>query len=166
VNSVYENMDRVLEIRGELEHLLVTTHLEAEFAWKLGATEEQMKAALMDIRHAQWRWDYAAASHGAAFHAPVETLRIISTGINKAQEARLKIALVAADLGHNGPIPVADVSTKAKAQAYIGLDMDKLIQEKKEFLENLVSEWQKEAKEREDAMLQYELKVNKVSLKK
>jgi len=164
-NSVYENMDRVLEIRGELEHLLVTTHLEAEFAWKLGATEAQMKDVLMDIRHAQWRWDYAAASHGGAFHAPVETLRIISTGINKAQEARLKIAGVVMEMGHKGPIPLADVSTKSKAQAYLGLDMDKLVEEKKEFLENLVPEWQKEAKQREDAMPQYDLKVNKVSLK-
>jgi nitrite reductase (cytochrome c-552) len=164
-NSVYANMDRVLEIRGELEHLLVTTHLEAEFAWKLGATEAQMQHVLMDIRHAQWRWDYAAASHGGAFHAPVETLRILSTGINKAQEARLKIAVIVSQLGHNGSIPTADVSTKSKAQAYIGLDMDKLVKEKKEFLENLVPEWQKAAKEREDAMPHYELKMNKVSLK-
>jgi nitrite reductase (cytochrome c-552) len=165
VNSVYANMDRVIEIRGKLEHLLATTHLEAEFAWKQGATEEQMKDVLMDIRHAQWRWDYAAASHGAAFHAPVEILRIISTGIDLAQEARLKIARVVAELGHEGPIPVADVSTKEKAQAYIGLDMDKLVKEKKDFLENLVPKWQEAAKKREDAMPQYDLKMNKVSLK-
>jgi nitrite reductase (cytochrome c-552) len=124
-----------------------------------------MQHVLMDIRHAQWRWDYAAASHGGAFHAPVETLRILSTGINKAQEARLKIAVIVSQLGHNGSIPTADVSTKSKAQAYIGLDMDKLVKEKKEFLDNLVPEWQKAAKEREDAMPQYELKMNKVSLK-
>lgn len=164
-NSVYANMDRVLEIRGELEHLLVTTHLEAEFAWKQNASEEQMKAILMDIRHAQWRWDYAAASHGAAFHAPVETLRILSTGIQKANDARLKIAQLAAELGHMGNIPVADVSTKSKAQSYIGLDMDKLMDDKKKFLETLAPEWRKEAKKREDAMTQYDLSVNKVSLK-
>jgi nitrite reductase (cytochrome c-552) len=165
INSVYANMDRVIEMRGTLEHLLATTHLEAEFAWKQGATEEQMQDVLMDIRHAQWRWDYAAASHGGAAHSPVETLRIISTGIDLSHEARLKIARVVADLGHNGPIPVPDVSTKEKAQAYIGLDMDKLIKEKKEFLETLVPKWQKEAQVREEAMPQYDLKVNRVRLK-
>lgn len=165
-NSVYENMDRVLEIRGDLEHLLVTMHLEAEFAWKKGANDAQMKAILMDIRHAQWRWDYAAASHGGAFHAPVETLRIISTGIQKAQEARLKIATLVFELGHRGTIPVADVSTKSKAQAYIGLDMDKLIDEKKKFLEEIVPEWQKAAKKREDAMPQYDVDRKSVSLNK
>lgn len=164
-NTVYAHMDRVLENRGTLEHLLVKTHLEAEYAWKLGATEAQMKDALTDIRHAQWRWDYAAASHGAAFHAPVETLRIIGTGITKAQEARLKIAMVVAELGHKGPIPLPDVSTKAKAQAYIGLDMDALVKEKKEFLENLLPQWLEDARKREAAMPQYDLKVNKVSMK-
>ena len=164
-NSVYENMDRVLEIRGDLEHLLVKTHLEAEFVWKLGATEEQMKDALMDIRHAQWRWDYAAASHGGAFHAPVETLRIISTCIQLANDARLKMTGIAYELGHRGEIPVADVSTKSKAQAYIGLDMDKLIVEKKHFLETMVPAWREEAKKREEAMPQYDLNVKKVSFK-
>ena len=88
-----------------------------------------------------------------------------STGISKAMEARLKLAAVVTELGHKGPIPTADVSTKSKAQAYIGLDMDKLVEEKKAFLENLLPEWQKEARQREDAMPQYDLKVNKVSLK-
>ena len=158
-------MDRVLENRISLEHLLVKTHLEAEFAWKLGASEEQMKGVLIDIRHAQWRWDFAAASHGAAFHAPVETLRIIGTGIIKAQEARLKIAAVVFELGHKGNIPLADVSTKSKAQAYIGWDMDNLNQQKDKFLEELLPEWRKATKKREDAMLQYELKTNAVSFK-
>jgi nitrite reductase (cytochrome c-552) len=162
-NSVYANMDRVLEQRGELEHLLVKTHLEAEFAWKLGASEDHMKPVLTDIRHAQWRWDFAAASHGAAFHAPVETIRIISSGIQKAQEARLKIAVIVTELGHNGSIPLPDVSTKSKAQVYIGLDMDKLISEKKQFLESLVPQWREAASKRESAMPQYELNTKAVA---
>ena len=164
-NSVYANMDRVLENRGSLEHLLVKAHLEAEFAWKLGATEAQMKAALMDIRHAQWRWDFAAASHGGAIHSPVETLRIIGTAIEKSQEARLKIAGVVYELGHKGPIPLADVSTKSKAQDYIGLDMKKLVEEKKKFLEELAPQWREAGKKREDAMTQYDINTKAVSLK-
>lgn len=156
-NSVYANMDRVLEQRSELEHLLVKTHLEAEFAWKLGASEEQMKGVLIDIRHAQWRWDFAAASHGAAFHAPVETLRIISTGIKKAQDARLKLASVVFELGHKDAIPLPDVSSKSKAQQYVGLDMEKLLKEKKQFLETLLPEWRSTAANRESTMPQYQL---------
>src|SRR5690606_13038255 len=111
-----------------------TTHIEAQFAWSKGATQEQMRDVLQDIRHAQWRWDFAAAGHGSAFHAPVESSRIIATGIAKAQEARRKIAKVLAELGHLGEVPMPDISTKAKAQAYLGLDMVKLNDEKAEFL--------------------------------
>ncbi|VAW28196.1 Cytochrome c552 precursor, partial [hydrothermal vent metagenome] len=147
--NVNSNMDKVLNARGILEHLLVKLHIEAEFAWKKGATEEQMKDILMDIRHAQWRWDYAAASHGGAFHAPVEALRVISTGIEIAQNGRLKLARVLSELGYNQEVPMPDVSTKAKAQAYIGLDMDKLKAEKQDFIENILPQWMDKAEKRE-----------------
>ncbi len=156
VNSVYANMDRVIETRSELEHLLVRTHIEAKHAWDLGATEEQMQEALMDIRHAQWRWDYAAAAHGAAFHAPVEVLRTIGKGISTAQEARMKIYDVLRQLGFEGQVPMPDINTKAKAQAYIGLDMEKLESEKAEFVKTIVPEWLKAAREREKQWPQYE----------
>ena len=39
-----------------------------------------------------------------------------------------------------------DVSTKAKAQAYIGLDMDKERADKRVFMEAVVPEWIKTAK--------------------
>ena len=40
-----------------------------------------------------------------------------------------------------------DISTKDKAQAYIGLPVEKLKAEKKEFLETVAPRWDKEAKE-------------------
>ena len=40
-----------------------------------------------------------------------------------------------------------DVSTKAKAQAYIGLDMDKERADKKQFMEVKVPEWLQTAKQ-------------------
>ena len=43
----------------------------------VGATEMEMQPVLQDIRHGQWRWDFAVASHGAFFHAPEETLRTL-----------------------------------------------------------------------------------------
>ena len=103
----------------------------------------------MDIRHAQWRWDYAAASHGGSFHSPVEIGRIVSTGITIVQEGRIKLARLLADLGYNKEIPYPDIATKAKAQKYIGIDINKLKNQKQKFLKTLVPQWLEKAKKRE-----------------
>ena len=50
------------------------------------------------------------------------------------------------------PVPIPDLSTKEKAQAYIGLDMAKPNQEKEEFLRTVIPQWDKEAAERQTAM--------------
>jgi formate-dependent nitrite reductase cytochrome c552 subunit len=130
-------------------HISRPALVEAKTAWDNGATDAMMKEALTDIRHAQWRWDYAAASHGASFHSPVEVSRVIASGISIAQEARIKLARVLATLGHNQPVPYPDISSKAKAQAFIGLDIEQLNADKKRFIDEVVPEWDKEAKERE-----------------
>ena len=88
---------------------------------KLSEGRESKRQAL--LRKSQWRWDYAIASHGATFHAPQEVIRLLSHSVDYAQQARLLIARVAAKHGHMGEIPVPDYSTKAKAQAAIGLDI-------------------------------------------
>ncbi len=150
--NVYERQIKARENRLKLEDLLVKSHIEAGKAWELGATEEQMKSILIDIRHAQWRWDYAAASHGASFHSPVETARVLGGGLNVAQEARVKLARLLATLGFNKEVPMPDIASKEKAQDFIGLDMEKLIKEKEEFKTNLLPQWLKEAKIREDKM--------------
>ncbi len=149
IQDVYERQTRIIENRDELEKLIVHAHVEAKFAWDNGATEVQMKDILIDIRHAQWRWDYAAASHGGSFHSPVEIGRVIGTGLIKAQDARLKLARLLADLGHNEPIPYPDIATKAKAQEFIGLPVDKLKEEKKVFIKEVLPEWDKKAAARE-----------------
>ena len=149
VQNVIERQDKIIENRDKLEELLVRAHIEAKTAWDLGASEETMKPILMDIRHAQWRWDYAAAGHGSSFHSPVEVGRIISTGITKAQEARIKLARTLASLGHNEEIPYPDITTKAKAQAYVNLPVEKLKADKEDFIETVVPEWDKKAAERE-----------------
>lgn len=149
IKNVYDRQDKIYEIRTELEDNLVKAHIEAKTAWDLGANEAQMEAILMDIRHAQWRWDFAAAGHGNAFHNPLELSRVISTGNNKAQDARLKLARLLADLGHNKPVDFPDISTKAKAQEYIGLDIAQRNADKEEFLNTVVPQWLEAAKERE-----------------
>ncbi|MCF6239408.1 MAG: ammonia-forming cytochrome c nitrite reductase [Candidatus Marinimicrobia bacterium] len=146
-----DNIARKLERKNELSRIamnvLAKAHLEAAKAWELGASEEEMKPALLDIRHGQWRWDYAIASHGSFFHAPEETLRVLGSAINKAQDARLKLRIVLARYGavdYEAP----DFSTKEKAQELIGLPFDKLVNEKKSFLGELREEWIKEATEK------------------
>lgn len=149
IENVYERQDRIAEIRVQLEKMLVMAHVEAKRAWDLGATEVQMKEILQGIRKAQWRWDYAAASHGASFHAPLETARVISNGIAIAQDSRIKLARLLATLGHNEPLQYPDIATKAKAQEYIGLKMNDLRSEKEVFLRTVLPKWLEEAAERE-----------------
>jgi len=149
IKNVYTRQDQIIENRDKLEELLVRAHVEAKKAWDLGATEKEMQPILMMIRHAQWRWDYAAASHGGSFHAPTETGRIITTGVDRAQEARIALVRIFHKYGFDGEVPYPDIATKAKAQKFIGLDMDKLNKEKETFKKNLLPEWDKKAKERE-----------------
>ena len=149
VANVYERQDKIIENRNKLEELLVRAHVEAKKAWDLGATEAEMKAVLSDIRKSQWRWDFSAASHGASFHAPIEISRVIANGITFAQEARIKLARLLAEKDFNHEIPYPDITTKDKAQKYIGLDLTQLKADKENFEKTVVIEWMKEAKERE-----------------
>lgn len=149
VKDVYSRQDKIIENRNKLEKLLVRAHVEAKKAWDLGAGEIEMEPVLQYIRQSQWRWDYAAAGHGNSFHSPVETSRIIADGIARAQEARVMLARILAAAGYGEEVPYPDISTKAKAQAFIGLDMERLNQEKEEFLETVVPEWDRIAAERE-----------------
>jgi nitrite reductase (cytochrome c-552) len=141
--------DRIKHWKHELEKMLVRAHVEAKKAWDLGASEAQMKDILQGIRHAQWRWDFVAASHGGSFHAPVEMARIVSTGLTIASETRIKLARLLSGLGFNEEVPYPDISTKAKAQEFIGLDMKKHKEDKANFLKEIVPQWKNAAAERE-----------------
>jgi nitrite reductase (cytochrome c-552) len=147
--NVYDRQKRVIEQRDELEKQLVRAHVEAKMAWEKGAAENQMEEALLDIRHAQWRWDYAAASHGGSFHSPIEILRTIASGMAQAQEARVKLARILSSLGYVEEVPYPDISTKTTAQKYIGLDIETLNAEKQEFISNIVPQWMEQGRERE-----------------
>lgn len=144
--AVYERQRSATQIRNRVEKELASAHIEAKFAWDKGATENQMKDVLQLIRQAQWRWDYAVASHGGSFHSPVEFQRILSMSLDRAHKARFVLSKVLAQLGYIGDVPMPDISTKEKAQAYIGLDMPQEREAKKQFMETVVPQWLETAK--------------------
>ena len=141
-------VERKLERKEQLMEFamdnLGKAHLEAGKAWESGATEEDMAEVLELIRSGQWMWDYSIASHGSFFHAPEETLRLLSVANEKAQQARLQLVGVLAKHGvYDYEAP--DFSTKEKAQQLAGLNLDKLVQEKISFKNALVKEWEETA---------------------
>ena len=155
IQNVYERQDKILELKKIAEKTLAAAHIEAKTAWDNGATEAEMKQALQLIRHAQWRWDWVAASNGLGFHSPVEAMRVLGTSIQRAEEARKEIALVLVKHGVKYPIALPDYSTKEKAQKYIGLNMQELKADKADFLKTTVPEWDKKAKERQGSLQKY-----------
>lgn len=145
-NNVYERQRKANEIRNRLEEELASAHIEAKFAWDKGATDNEMKPVLKLLREAQWRWDFGVASHGAAFHAPQEIQRILSHGLDRALQARLSISRILAKHGYTDNVPMPDISTKEKAQKFIGLDIPAEKAAKERFMNKTVPSWLKEAK--------------------
>lgn len=156
VKDVYERQDRLEELRHLAEDAIAKAHLEAAIAWEKGAKGDEMKNALMLIRHAQWRWDWVAAANGLGFHSPTEAMRVIGTSIQKAEEARRELALVLVKHGVNYPPKLPDYSTKAKAQQVVGLDMKYLNEDKANFLNTTAKEWDKKAKARQGSLIKYD----------
>ncbi|KGQ26404.1 cytochrome C nitrite reductase [Gallibacterium anatis] len=145
---VNSRKERVQSAMIKLEDQLVHAHFEAKAAWDAGATEAEMKDALQDIRHAQWRWDYTSASHGFYMHAPEVALEVLSSGLDKAADARRKLAVILTKHNVKQPVAIPDISTKEKAQVAMGIDIEKQKREKEEFLKTVVPQWDKEAKEK------------------
>lgn len=155
LKDVYERQDKIEELRRIAEKGLAAAHLEAKIAWDNRATEAEMKPILTLIRHAQWRWDWVAAANALGFHSPVEAMRVLGTSIDKVGEARKELALVLVKKGLSYPVKLPDISTKAKAQAVIGLDMEKLKADKADLLKTTAVEWDKKAKERQGSLIKY-----------
>lgn len=141
IQNVHERQDKIIELRKQAQMLLVRAHLETKAALDKGATDHDIEPIHKLIRHAQWRWDYAVASIGGSFHAPLESARILATAIERAQEARVLLARLLEKRGVTQPVAIPDLSTKEKAQSFIGLDMKKLRKEKDNFLNTTGREW-------------------------
>ncbi len=141
IKNVTDRQRTILAMMERIEQQLVHAHFEAKAAWDAGATATEMKPILQRIRQAQWRWDFVAASHGAPFHAPLECARILDAGLERVNDARLQLARVLASHGKNEPVALPDISTKQKAQNYLGLDISKERAAKAEFLKTVVPQW-------------------------
>lgn len=148
LKNVHDRQDAIAQNRDRLEMQLVRAHVEAKTAWEKGADSVAMAPVLQLIRKAQWRWDMVAAGHGNSFHAPVESSRIIAQGLDMAQEARVHLARTLSKLGVDS-VAYPDIADKAKAQSFIGLDMEKFRSEKQNFLQATLPQWLNQAKARE-----------------
>ncbi len=153
--DVYDRQDRIEELRRIAEKTIAAAHIEAKIAWDNGAAEIQMKEILTLIRHAQWRWDWVAAANGLGFHSPVEALRVLGTSIHKGEQARRFLAALFIKLGVDYPVELPDISTKEKAQKFIGLDMEFLNKDKQNFLKTTAVKWDEEAKNRQGTLKEY-----------
>jgi nitrite reductase (cytochrome c-552) len=158
MQDVYDRQDKIEELRRIAEKSLAAVHIEAKTAWDNGATEEQMKPILKLIRHAQWRWDWVAAANALGFHAPVEALRVLGTSIQRGEEARREIAILFSKQGWKYPVVMPDISTKQKAQVYIGLNPEKMKAGKEEFLKTTTVKWNEEAAKRQGFLYDYKSK--------
>jgi len=150
--NVLDRQHKVEELRRITEKNLARVHIEAKIAWDNGATEEEMKPVLQFIRHAQWRWDWVAAANAVGFHSPAEALRVLGTSIQKVNEARILLTEIFVKKGIKTPVEIPDISTKEKAQEYIGLNIAEMQQTKRELLTNVVPQWVAKAAEREAKM--------------
>lgn len=125
---------------------LAKAHLETAKAMEVGANDEELKAVRSLLRQGQWRWDYAVASHPSFFHAPEETLRLLSVANEKAMQARLQLVGILARQGVMNYV-APDFDSKEKSQDLAGVPLQKLVDEKLKFKKTLEKEWNKQAVE-------------------
>ena len=123
---------------------IAKAHIETGRAMEAGASDAELKEIRTFIRHAQWRGDMAIASHGNFFHAPEETLRVLGSANEQAQQARLKLVSVLAKHGVMDYM-APDFDTKDKALKIAKVNLQAEIDAKLKFKETLEKEWKKEA---------------------
>lgn len=144
--TVAKRKQDIQDLKLKAEDQLVRAHFEAKAAWAAGATEAEMQPILTDIRHAQWRWDFAIASHGVQMHAPDVALHMLGSALDKAANARTQLVRVLARHGVNEAVALPDISTKALAQQALGMNMPQMTDEKQRFLNTVVPEWEAQAR--------------------
>lgn len=149
LQNVYTRQDKVEQMKIIAQESLTKAHIEAGFAWDRGASEQEMKDILKDIRHSQFRWDFVAASNGFGFHSPNEALRVLGLSLQQSGEARIKIARLLAQKGYSYEVNLPDYSSLEATQKYVGINLQELNKQKNDFLSKTAIEWDRIAAERE-----------------
>ncbi|HSV74017.1 MAG TPA: ammonia-forming cytochrome c nitrite reductase subunit c552 [Chthonomonadales bacterium] len=116
---VYAIQDKTLELRRIAEAQLAAAHLEIGDAMRLRATDLELAEVRDLVRRGQMYWDYVAATNGMGFHAPQESARVLAKAIDLARECRLQVNRIRARKGAVEPLAMPDLSTRAKADAFI-----------------------------------------------
>jgi nitrite reductase (cytochrome c-552) len=107
---------KVRDAKGAAEDALVRAHFDVAAAMQAGADPNRLAEPRRLIRHAQFRWDFVAASNGMGFHAPQECTRILGDAANQAQQARLIVARALAEKGVSAEPKYPDFSTRRNAE--------------------------------------------------
>ncbi len=137
VSTLEQDKAKIEAKARQVEQLLVKAHYEAGAAWDAGASWPIMNDAIMAIRHAQWRWDFAMSSHGLYAHNPQEGVELLDAAINQATYARTALAEILSMLKVK-KVNYPDYSTKEAAQKAVGIELDKLTKEKEGFIKQEV----------------------------
>lgn len=138
ITKSLENSKKAINAKArEVEGLLVKAHYEAQAAWDAGATWTLMNDAIMAIRHSQWRWDFAMASHGLYAHNPQEGHALLDMSIKQVKYARESLAEILKKFAVT-KVEYPDISSKESAQAAVGIKLDKLTQQKQQFIKQEV----------------------------
>jgi nitrite reductase (cytochrome c-552) len=106
---------KVAGARQSAETALVQAHFDVAAAAQAGVTDAELEPLRKGLRHAQFRWDYVAASNGMGFHSPQEAMRLLGDAANGAQEVRVLAARLLAARGISAEPKYPDVSTREKA---------------------------------------------------
>ena len=88
-----------------------------------------------------------ALAHAGAVRGPVADV-VFGLAVVPADKVQLTLpaAGALAQHGYTADVPMPDISTKEKAQEYIGLDMEKERKAKDKFLKTIVPEWLEKAR--------------------
>ncbi|WP_394204595.1 ammonia-forming cytochrome c nitrite reductase subunit c552 [Shewanella waksmanii] len=138
VKRLNEGKQQIEHKAREVEDLLVKAHYEAGAAWKAGASWPIMNDAIMAIRHAQWRWDFAMSSHGLYAHNPDEGNALLDKALVQVRYARNALTQILSMLEVK-QVDYPDISSKASAQKAANIALDKLTKEKQQFIEEQVN---------------------------
>ncbi len=102
----------------------------------------EMDSLLTKIRHGQWFWDSATASHGIHAHNPTEAVRLLEKSNGILDEAIAEADLLLTKYAPNYVYDGSKYDTKAKVQPLAGLNFEAMKTSKDKFIEKRVEkEW-------------------------